>query len=193
MRSWRVIVLLLLALAAAGVWFVRTRQQNQTQAGPADEAPQAAYDYEAHDVVLRQMGPDGSMSFQVEAKEITQLPNNGRITARDLTVYHDPPGTEPGGPNRWTLTADYGDLPAEGGVITLTGKVRAHGIPVGGTTAMTIATEHLRYDPAAQELSNDDAVQLTWDCNIMQGRALRANIGTSDVTLESEVHGSLCP
>ncbi len=159
-----------------------------------EETPQAAYDYQAHDVVLRQMGPDGRMAFQIEAQQITQLPANGRIiNAQGLTLYHDPPGTEPGGPNRWTLTADSGELPAEGGTITLAGKVRAHGIPVGSRIALTFATEHLQYDMTAQEITSADEVLLTWGGNTMRGRGLKANIKTTDVELGSEIHATLVP
>ncbi len=149
-----------------------------------------AYDYEAHNVVLRQMGPDGRLAFQVEAKEVTQLPDSGRITAQGVTVYHDPPGTGIGSPNRWTLTADNGELPAEGGVITLAGRVHAHGVPVGGKQEVTVSTEHMRYDPATQELSSDDEVLVTMGGSSMQGRVLRANMKTSEVTLQWDVHGT---
>ena len=105
MRGWRIaIVLLLLGAGAAAFWMSRS-EPGDGDASADDTAP-VAYDYEANDVVMRQMGPDGRMAFQIEAKEITQLPDTGKVTARGITLYHDPPGTEPGGPNRLTLTAD---------------------------------------------------------------------------------------
>jgi LPS export ABC transporter protein LptC len=184
MRGARLIgLLLVLALGAVAFWFVQGRQGSGAGTARTDEAPQAAYDYEAHDVVLRQMGPDGRLAYQVEAKEITQLPANGRVTARGLTLYHDPPGTPVGGPNRWTLTADSGELPVEGGVITLSGNVRAHGIPVGKPIALTVTTEHLQYDMAAQELRIDEAVKLVWGTALLEGRSLRVNIGTGKFNL----------
>ncbi len=84
-------LLVLLGAGAAAFWISRS-PPDQSQAGQDENAPQAAYDYEASDVVMRQMGPDGRMAFQIEAREITQLPDSGRITARGLTLYHDPPG-----------------------------------------------------------------------------------------------------
>jgi LPS export ABC transporter protein LptC len=193
MRGWRLILLLvLLAVGAAGFWILRS-QPEPAEAG--EDTAQVAYDYQANDVVMRQMGPDGRLAFQIEAREITQLPDSGRITARGLTLYHDPPGTEPGGPNRWTLTADSGELPAEGGVVTLAGKVRAHGIPVGTTAAITVATERLRYDMTAQELSiaSDDQFQLTWGGTRVQGRGLNANLRSGDVKIERKFEGTHAP
>lgn len=177
-RTW--LLLLLLAVAAAAFWYGRGEPGGSGAGGSAE--PQVAYDYEAHDVVLRQMGPDGRLLYQVEARQITQLPDSGRITAQGLTLYHDPPGTEPGGPNRWTLTADNGELPAAGGVITLDGNVQARGIALGGRTPVTFATARLRYDIGAQELCSDDEVQLTWGGNTMRNQGLCFNFGTNEMS-----------
>jgi LPS export ABC transporter protein LptC len=187
MRAGRVIALMsLLALGAAAFWFWNQKQKEQAQGAQAGDAPQAAYDYEAHNVVMRQMDPNGRLTFQIEARQITQLPDSGRVTALGLTLYHDPPGTPVGGPNRWTLTADRGELPAEGGVVMLSGHVRAHGIPVEGRSALTLTTESLRYDMASQELSSDELVQFSRGSNGIQGegRGLRANIRTGRLELE---------
>jgi LPS export ABC transporter protein LptC len=188
MRGVRIFgLLLLLALAGTAAWFWNVRQMEQAHDATGREPPQTAYDYEAHQVVMRQMDPDGRLAFQVEARQITQLPDSGRVTALDLTLYHDPPGTAVGGPNRWTLKADRGELPPEGGVVILTGHVRAHGIPVEGRSALTITTTSLRYDMATQELSSDELVRITLGANGIQGegRGLRANIRTGSLELES--------
>lgn len=186
MKGWRILLLLVvLGAGAAAFWLSRTPDQGN--ADDSADAAQLAYDYEANDVVLRQMGPDGRLAFQIEAKEITQEPDSGRISASGITMYHDPPGTEPGGPDRWTLTAEKGELPAEGGVVTLTGKVRAQGVLGKNRTQMTVATERLRYDMTAQVLSVDegDAYRLTYGSMRAQGRGLSANIKTSDVKMGS--------
>ncbi len=193
MNTRRLTFLLLLLVAAAAVlWWRTSRQAEPATSGSDADAAQVAYDYEAHDVVLRQMGPDGRLQFQIEARQITQLPASGRISAQGLTMYRDPPGTEPGGPNRWTLTADQGDLPAEGGVVTLAGNVRAWGIPVGSRVPVTFVTEHLQYDIATQELRSDDEVQVTWGANTTRTHGLRFNVRTSE-GLGSEINAILDP
>jgi len=178
-------LLLLLALAGTAAWFWNVRQMEQAQSATVREAPQTAYDYEAHEVVMRQMDPEGRLAFQIEARQITQLPDSGRVTALDLTLYHDPPGTAVGGPNRWTLKADRGELPAEGGIVILTGHVRARGIPVDGRSALTIATQSLRYDMTTQELSSDEVVRFSRGDNGIQseGRGLRVNVRTGSLEL----------
>jgi LPS export ABC transporter protein LptC len=179
-------LVLLLALAGVAAWFWNVRQMKQGQAGAGGQAPSAAYDYEAHDVVMRQMDPDGRLAFQIEARQITQLPDSGRITALGLTLYHDPPGTPVGGPNRWTLTADRGELPAEGGVVTLTGNVHARGIPVDSRLPLVINTQSLRYDMNTQELSSEDVVRFSRGNNGIQGegRGLHVNVRTGVLELE---------
>jgi LPS export ABC transporter protein LptC len=183
MKGWHVAIALVLVAAGGAAFWMSRSQTGDADAGVDDTTP-VAYDYEANDVVLRQMGADGRMAFQIEAKEITQLPDTGKVTARGITLYHDPPDTEPGGPNRLTLTADSGELPVEGGVVTLTGKVRAHGVPKGKRTEMTIATESLRYDMNTQELSTDEYFRLTMGGIRAQGRRLQANLQTGDVKFD---------
>jgi LPS export ABC transporter protein LptC len=192
MNGRRLALLVLLLLVAAGaLWTWRSGQDGETTPGGA-APPQQAYDYEAHDVVLRQMGPDGRLQFQVEARQITQLPESGRIAAEGLTLYHDPPGTEPGGPNRWTLTADRGELPAEGGVVTLDGNVRARGIPVGGRSPVTFAAARLQYDMTTQELCSKDEVQLTLGSSIARVQGLCFNVATNKMS-GSEIDAIVVP
>lgn len=187
------LIIALLALGAGAVWIARQSGGSANTVETADAPPDVAYDYEAHDVVVRQMGVDGQLQYQIDAAEIHQEPDTGQIAARALTLYHDPPGTEPGGPNRWTLTADTGVLPAGDGIVTLAGTVRAQGRPAQGKAALSVATERMRYDIHKQEISSDTNVSLNWGGNRLNGRSLRANVRTGDVALESEVHGTLSP
>jgi LPS export ABC transporter protein LptC len=192
MNSRRLALLLLLLLVAAAALWVWRSGQDQSAIPAEVDATQQAYDYEAHDVVLRQMRPDGRLQFQVEARQITQLPDSGRIAAEGLTLYHDPSGAEPGGPNRWTLTADRGELPADGGVVKLEGNVRAEGIPVGSRTKVTFATTRLQYDVDKQELCSDDEVQLTRGSNSMSSQGLCFNVRTNEV-FGSQANAILVP
>jgi LPS export ABC transporter protein LptC len=177
-RAW----LLLALLAVAAAWWIGRDESRGRASDGGSDAAQVAYDYEAHDVVLRQMGPDGRLQYQVEARQIIQLPDSGSISASGLTLHHDPQGTEPGSANRWTLTADKGEIPAGGGIVTLEGNVQARGIALGGRTPLTFSTARLRYDMDAQELCSDAEVQLTWGGNSMRNQGLCFNFGTNEMT-----------
>jgi LPS export ABC transporter protein LptC len=192
------ILLVVLALVAGAIWWSRTGSGGSDDAATADDT--VAYDYEARDVVLRQMAPDGQLQFQIEAREIRQLPDSGRMTATGLTMTHDPPGAPPGGPNRWTMTADSGELPSDGGVVTLKGNVRAHGRPLEGRQQdMRFASDQLSYNLDTQEVTSDTMVVWEWGSSKGRGRGLKANITTGDVhlagdvQLELDVNGILSP
>lgn len=183
----------MVAVAALAVWLTRVGQPAAQAAGAEPESTDSAYDYDAHDVVVRQMGPDGALQYEVEAKQVTQQPRNGRITASDLVMHHDPAGTTPGGPRRWTLTAERADLPEDGDVISLQGKVHAQGRLQDKQAPVSMVSEQLDYNLTTQDLASDQAVKLTWAGGTVNGRKLRANIKSGDVALESEVHGTLSP
>lgn len=180
------------ALAALAIWVAGTG----TSKGPTTTSEEEAgntYDYEAQDVVVRQMGADGELQYEIEAKQVTQLPRNGRISAQELVMRHDPPGSPADGAERWTLTADRADLPELGGAITLEGDVQASGRPQDSRTLLTLQTDLLTYDLESRTLATDSVVELTAGRDKLTGRGLRANIKSGTVALESDVHGTLAP
>jgi LPS export ABC transporter protein LptC len=186
------IVLALLGLGATAVWLAG----RGTGAGPdaGEKGPAAlAYNYEAEDVVLRQMDRDGRLQYQVEARQIRQEPTSGRIAATGVTLYRDPPDEPLGGPRRWTLTADRGELPADASVILLTGNVHGSGRPQPGRALLDVTTERLRYDPTKQEVTSDAEVAMRWGGITVRGRGLKANIRTGALALESGIHGTISP
>ena len=78
-------------------------------------------------------------------------------------------------------------------MVTLAGKVLAHGVPVGRHHEVTIATDSLSYDMVTQELSSGDhEVVATRAGSTFRGRALRANARTGSLQLESG-HATLIP
>jgi len=179
-------------LAVVAVWVAGTGTSTGPTAASEDEAG-GTYDYEARDVVVRQMGADGELQYEIEAKQVTQLPRNGRISAEQLVMRHDPPGSPTGGAERWTLTADRADLPEIGGAITLQGNVRASGRAQDSRTPLVLQTDQLTYDLESQTLATDSSIELTSGNDRIRGQRLRANIKTSVVELESDVHGTLAP
>jgi LPS export ABC transporter protein LptC len=192
-KTYLLAAVFVVALAAMAAWLVGTgRSTTQAVATEADSTD-AAYDYDARDVVVRQMGPDGALQYELVAKQVTQQPRNGRITASELVMHHDPAGTTPGGPRRWTLTADRADLPEAGNVISLQGKVRAQGRLKDTQAPVTMLTEQLDYNLDTQDFASDRVVKVAWAAGTFQARGLRANIKSGDLALQSDVHGTLAP
>ena len=182
-----------LGLVGSAVWLAGARRDTAPPETTASEE-ELAYDYEARDVVVRQMDPQGRLEYQLEAGQITQQPQDGQIAATGLTLTHDPPGSPPGGAQRWTMTAERALLPADGGVVVLEGNVRASGQLPGRRVPLDFSAAALRYDLDQQLITSEGEVAVTWGRgNVLRGGPLRADIKRDAVALESRVHGTLVP
>jgi LPS export ABC transporter protein LptC len=185
--------LFVIAVAALGIWMATTGTRSGRTNTDGSEPASSAYDYEARDVVVKQMGPDGTLQYELTAKQINQQPKNGQISAQDLVIHHDPAGSTPGGPNRWTIRADRADLPEAGTAISLQGKVRAEGRPQNWRAPVLVTTEELTYNLRAQEISTTKEVEITWDGNTYRSRDLRFNIKSGEGNVDSEAHATFVP
>lgn len=179
--------LVLVAGIGAAVWFgLLERDQPAT----ARQGPEALYDFEAQGVVLRQMDADGRLQYEIQAEQIVQLPGNGGIRATQPVFHHDPPGVEPGGPKRWTLTAKEGTFPAGGRAISLSGQVVVQGTPRDSNTPLRLAANELVYDMEREQATAAGEVEITAGRNSFGGRGMRVNVATGRVELESSTHAA---
>lgn len=177
-------ILLLIAVLGGGVWFAM--RGTEGSAALVDAEPDGdRYDFEAQQVLMRQMDAKGRLQYEVEAERIVQLPDRGTVHATGLTLRHDPPGTQPGGPNRWTVNAAEGELPSDGRVVTLQGDVRAQGLPVGRSTPLSLKTESLNFDLDSQDIYTQDVVDVARGRIRGRSKSMRANAATGEVSLES--------
>jgi LPS export ABC transporter protein LptC len=193
MKRVRVLAtLFVVAVAALGVWVASTGTRSGRTNTDTSETSSSAYDYEARDVVVRQMAPDGTLQYELTAKKVIQQPQSGQISAQDLVMHHDPAGSVPGGPNRWTLRADGADLPEPGGAITLKGDVRAAGRPENSQARVSLATEQLTYNLGTHDLSIDTPVDYTWGNSTLHCARLRMNTRLGTV-VQSKCNGIFVP
>lgn len=189
--------LLMIAVLGGAVWYALYGRDARPAIAEAEDDPQR-HDFEAQGVVLRQLDAEGRLRYEIEAERILQLRDGGGIIASRLTLRHDPPGTEPGSPQRWVLTADEATLPADGRVASLSGTVRARSVPAGGGAALQLETEQLRYDMELQQVSADGRFTLTRGGNQFRGRGLRVdinedtvNIAEGEARIELGTHGTI--
>jgi LPS export ABC transporter protein LptC len=185
------------AAIAAGAYLAGLRQQAGNDAAhPETAADDPGYNYEATGVVVRQMGADGKLMYQIEAERVQQLPADGKVSASKLTLHYDP---REGGDDaarerqRWTLTADAAELPESGDIVSLRGKVMVSGRPAESSIISTLTTERLDYNLQNQDLRTDAPWLFRWGRNQMQGSGLRANIKQGTLTVESRIHGKFAP
>jgi LPS export ABC transporter protein LptC len=193
MKRLRVLAaIFVVAVAGLAIWAASTGMRTGRTGGGKSDAPADAYNYEVRDVVVQQMGPDGSLQYELSAKKITQQPKNGQISAEDLVMHRDPAGVPPGGPNRWTLRADRADLPESGASITLQGNVHAQGRPENSRTEIFAVTEQLKYNLQTQDITMDGPVDYTWGSSAFHCASVRMNIRRGAV-VQSKCNGTLIP
>jgi LPS export ABC transporter protein LptC len=177
-----ILPLLLLVSIAIAVWFRAGGPGAGSRTADAP-GPDAEFDFEAQGVVMRQMDANGRLQYEVVANQVVQLPDGGPVRASGLTLRHDPPGTAEGSKNRWVVTAAEAELPAQGEILTLSGQVRAQGIPRGQDTSLELATEEISFNLSTQELYAKGEVEVNQGRNIIRGRGreLRANATTGEL------------
>jgi LPS export ABC transporter protein LptC len=191
MKKLRVLAAVaLVAVAALAIWLAVSGPEPGGAAANNGDAAANSYDYEARDVIVRQMGPDGALQYELEAKQITQLPRDGHISAQQLVMRHDPAGSPPGGADRWTLTADRADLPEAGAAITLQGQVHAQGRRQNSQALVSMVTEQLTYNLDTQDVVTDKPVDLAWGSSRLRCGDLRMNIKRGTLSVESECNGT---
>jgi len=181
------IALPLVAAVAAAAWFGVVRKPEQTRV--ADAVQEDRPDFEAQGVLLRQLDAGGKLQYEIEAERVVQLAN-GDVQASSLTFHHQPPPRSRRRQQSWNLTAESGDFPAEGGIVQLSGKVRAEGREEGNRTPLVITTDALQYDINGEVVTVTGEVDITDGGNNFKGRGARVNIATGIVTVESG-HGKI--
>jgi LPS export ABC transporter protein LptC len=192
---WVLAVFCIVALVAAA-YLAGTGEQAREGTTQQRDNDRPTYDYVASDVVVQQMDKDGKLLYQMQAKRVEQLPEDGRIAASDLMLHYDPHEVRDESTRdqqRWTLTADAAELPENGNIVALQGNVLLRGHTTPGSAEMLVSTSRLSYNLDSQELRNDVPVRLQWGKNELSGGNLRANIKQGTVALESEVNGHLSP
>lgn len=194
MKRWRwLLAVVVIGLVIAAAYVAGSRTQSGSAAARPNEADAATYAYEAHDVVLRQMDSSGALQYEIQAGSVTQLPRDGAIEARDLTMHYDPPGREVDPGRRWTLTASGAQLPEASDVVKLAGQVLVQGRVPQSPAPIRFQSEQLDYNLRTQELASSAAFEFHWGGSQFSGRGLRANIKQGTVSVESTTNGNIVP
>jgi LPS export ABC transporter protein LptC len=195
MKRWRWLLALALAgLIVAAAYLTGTSEQARTETTGANAADNAAYDYEANNVVVRQMDESGRLQYEIEAEHVAQLPKDGAVMASKLTMHYDPPGHEKDGSRRWTLTADSAQLPENSDLVALRGNVIARGqlSTLGGIA--TFSATSLDYNLKTRILTNKSPFRAEWPGGHIIGEGLRANLQQGSIdSVESNTNGQILP
>ena len=144
--------------------------------------------YAARNARLVQTGPDGEPLYTLNAAQIRQEPDEGRVDMQQVQLgFRDAAG------NNWTARGAHGAMGQDTGVIELDGAVHVSGIVPGTQDTTDISSEHISFDTNAQLVTTHDPVTITMSGRRLEAQGLVANLKDRNVQLESAVHGSFLP
>ena len=144
--------------------------------------------YAARNARLVQTGPDGEPLYTLNAAQIRQEPDEGRVDMQQVQLgFRDAAG------NYWTARGAHGVMGQDTGVIELDGAVHVTGVVPGTQDSADISSERLSFDTHQQVVTTHDPVQVIMSGRRLEAQGLVANLKERRVQLESAVHGSFLP
>ncbi len=155
--------------------------------------------YAARDAEVIETGYDGQERYRLKAELIRQLPDSGVIQLEQLqmnyrpgaqrTIAEEPPAEQSVTEENWQVTADRGEVQADGDQVLLNGNVRVIGPAPGGGLPLELATSTMKLSTRTEYLETDAPVTLTWSGHRLDAVGLKADLKAGTLRLESDVHG----
>jgi lipopolysaccharide export system protein LptC len=162
-------------------------QQAENTATTVVEEPRDA-GYAAHDAKLVQTGPDGRPAYTVNADVIRQQPDGNSVELEHATLgLYDANGS------LWTARGARGQVGQNTGIVELSDDVHVNGTPQGTEQTLEMVTNRLTFDTNTKIASTREPVTLTWSCQEIKAKGMRATLNDGRVQLESSVRGTAVP
>jgi lipopolysaccharide export system protein LptC len=159
--------------------------------------------YAATDAQIIETGYDGRELYRVNAKLISQQTETGVVDLETLAMDYHPgaqarvPGEAPptAAESRevWHLTADRGQVRADGEDVQLTGNVRVSGPAPGSGVPLTMTTSELRMNTPTEYIETAAPVRVIWSGHQIDTVGMQADLKTGKLRLESQVHAEFVP
>jgi lipopolysaccharide export system protein LptC len=182
--TYRLMVLLALLALTVGMVLL-SAPQHESGAPQAAGAPAHDPGYSAQQARLVQTGADGLPVYTLDAAQIQQQPNDGRVELQQVRLgFRDASG------NEWTARALHGELDQKSGIVRLSDDVHVYGLLPGTDDPAQIASQHLAYDTRTQIVSTRDPVTILMSGRELNATGLVANLKQRRLQLESAVHGT---
>jgi lipopolysaccharide export system protein LptC len=181
---YRLVAMLALLVLIVGIVLL-SAPQREVSAPAAAGTPVHDPGYSAVQAHLVQTGADGLPVYTLDAAQIQQLPDQGKVELQQVRLgFRDVNG------NEWTARSARGELEQASGVVELAGDVHVRGILPGTTETAQIISEHLAYDTRTQTVTTRDPVTLIMPGRELEATGLVANLKERRLQLESAVHGT---
>lgn len=177
----RALSVLGLLVLAAGSSLLLSQLDSEEQ--PAPSGPSLGVGYYINDATLTGTGDDGQVLYRLSAVHVVQQPADGSVRLEEVSVNYDPAQQVP-----WRLTADTGQVLADGKMIALSGNVVAATRGADNPPAI-VRTDYLEFDPGTDTASTDRKVDIDYAGSTVHAVGLRALLREDRLELLADVTG----
>lgn len=182
----------IIAVVAVAYFIGRSGDQAEDAESAAAQAPDPGY--AARDAEVIETGYDGRERYRLDARVIRQQTQTGVIELEQLHMnYH--PGAQERVPGEalapeaadevWHLTADRGQVRADGDDVLLSGNVQVTGPAPGSGAPLSLTTSELRINTPTEFIETQAPVRLSWSGYVLPARGLQADLKAGTLRLES--------
>jgi LPS export ABC transporter protein LptC len=182
-REWLAIAML--TAGAMASWYLSQSSNDEEIATPSYDASHRGYYLKAARILGT--GPDGSLLYQLEAREAEQL-DRDRIAFTDVHLDYSPQSDVP-----WSVDADLATIHADEQVLLLEGHVRAISNEGFSGNDTEIRTEYLEIYPEEFRAETDERVQIRIGQRSLTATGMLASLQDNQLKLKSNVRGKFAP
>jgi LPS export ABC transporter protein LptC len=180
-----ILTVVLLAVAAAGSWYLARSDQDTDAEVIATERAQRGFYLKSARILGT--GPDGSRLYEIRAERAEEK-LDGRIEFEDVRFDYSPDAAVP-----WTVNADNAIILPNEQRVQLSGHVRAVS-PQGFAEEDTeIRTQYLELDPYTYIAETDERVQIRIGARSLTATGMLASLDEYRLELKSNVSGKFVP
>ena len=182
-REW--LAISVLAAAAMASWYLSLSSDDEEASTPPLDVTHRGYYLKAARILGT--GPDGSLLYELEAREAEQL-DEDRIAFSDVRIDYSPQSDVP-----WSVDADLATIHADEQVVLLQGHVRAISREGFSGNDTEIRTEYLEIYPEEFLAETDERVQIRIGERSLTATGMLASLQDNQVKLKSNVRGKFAP
>jgi LPS export ABC transporter protein LptC len=177
----------LIALAVAGLLLLSSEQSSLAPPAPGTvQLPDPGYS--ARNATLIETGPDGQPMYTVVAQVVHQQPDSQQVTLDGVQLrFRDPKA------QIWNGSSDRGLIVNDAAQVEMLGNVKLWGLLPGSDQLAHVSTDWLRVNTQTEVVSTQAPVAFDWNRQHLQGRGMTLHLKSSQLRLQSDVHGQFLP
>jgi LPS export ABC transporter protein LptC len=186
MTPREIVAVVVLAAGAGTSWYLAQSLDDEDTATPSLDASHRGYYLKAARILGT--GPDGSLLYELQAREAEQL-GQDRIAFTDVHIDYSPQTDVP-----WSVDADSATIHTdEPAVVLLEGHVRAISSEGFSGNDTEIRTEYLEIYPEDFLAETDERVQIRIGARSLTATGMLASLQDNQIKLKSNVRGKFAP